>query len=62
MVKAGLCPQTGCGMRILVVDKTGLIRRHSPKGVSSGPRAAWCPAGGTVHPDWKDLLERESGD
>jgi len=54
VAKAGVCLEPGCGALILVSDRTGLIRRHTPRGVLMGK--SWCPAGATIHPDWREHL------
>jgi hypothetical protein len=54
MIRAGECTEPGCGARITVSPRTGLIRKHSPLGVLSGD--GWCPAGGQPHPLWAGWL------
>jgi hypothetical protein len=57
MIRAGECTEPGCGARITVSPKTGLIRKHTPRGVVTGKE--WCPAGGTEHPIWQMWLADE---
>jgi len=57
MIRAGVCPEPGCGTQILVSERTGLIRRHSPRGVVAG--SVWCPTSATPYEQIDQIKQAE---